>query len=116
MSPCSKRGSMQAPVAKCCEGLSFRSRSGAAQVAAVNASAAGISLTDGEYRGRLGPVKQELHHDEINFSALAGSPADGPVPGALLSPGAEPEGHRQDARRLRRHRLAAAQARDGRGA
>src|SRR2546426_456806 len=46
-----------------------------------------------------GAVKQELQGDEINFSAFAGAPADGPVPRALLPSGAVAEGDRPGARR-----------------
>src|SRR5881296_3614629 len=58
-----------------------------------------------------GAVKQELQGDEINFSAFAGAPADGPMPRALLPPGAVTEGDRPGARRLGGDRLAPAQAR-----
>src|SRR5256885_3342794 len=58
-----------------------------------------------------GAVKQELQGDEINFSAFAGAPADGPVPRALLPSGAVAEGDRPGARRLGGDGLASAQAR-----
>src|SRR2546427_13195777 len=58
-----------------------------------------------------GAVKQELQGDEINFSAFAGAPADGPVPRALLPSGAVAERDRAGARRLGGNGLASPQAR-----
>src|SRR5207253_9742622 len=52
---------------------------------------------------------------EINFSGSPGAPADGPVPRALLPPGAAAERDRPGARRLRGDGLAAPQTRLRRG-
>src|SRR6266508_640067 len=85
-------------------------------LASLRACPEDFALTSRAYRGTLGAVKQQLQWHEINFSAVVpGTPPDGAVPGAVLPPGPQPEGHRDDARRVGGHGLAAAQARLRRG-
>src|SRR3989442_7808413 len=74
-----------------------------------------MGVTSPRITGYTGGVKQELQFYEINFSALPGAPADGPVPGALLPPGAAAERDRPGARRLGGDGLAAPPARLRRG-